>query len=138
MHHLITVVRHLRRIAAFEISTRTLIIILMVTGAWVATRKLEFPELLSVSDKVIHVFVFFCFAVLMDLATERHPFWLWKGLPLLVYGAGIEILQYFSPDRSFSVLDWLADFLGIFLYFLLKIGLLWWDSRSSPEEKSDN
>ncbi len=138
MHHLITVVRHLRRIAAFEISTRTLIIILMVTGAWVATQKLEFPELLSISDKVIHIFVFFGFAVLMDLATERHPFWLWKGLPLLVYGAGIEILQYFSPDRSFSVLDWLADFLGIFLYFLLKIGLLWWDSRSSPEEKSDN
>ncbi len=138
MHHLITVVRHLRRIAAFEISTRTLIIILMVTGAWVATQKLEFPELLSISDKVIHIFVFFFFAVLMDLATERHPFWLWKGLPLLVYGAGIEILQYFSPDRSFSVLDWLADFLGIFLYFLLKIGLLWWDSRSSPEEKSDN
>ncbi len=138
MHHLITVVRHLRRIAAFEISTRTLIIILMVTGVWVATQKLEFPEFLSISDKVIHVFVFFGFAVLMDLATERHPFWLWKGLPLLVYGAGIEILQYFSPDRSFSVLDWLADFLGIFLYFLLKIGLLWWDSRSSPEEKSDN
>ncbi len=133
MHHLIILVRHLRRIAAFEISTRTLVIILMVLGAWVATQKLEFPQVFSLNDKVIHIVVFFGFSVLMDLAIDRHPFWLWKGLPLLIYGAGIEILQYFSPERTFSMLDWLADFFGIFFYFLLKIIILWWDSSKTKE-----
>lgn len=136
MHHLIVLVRHLRRIAAFEVSTRTLVIFLMVTGAWVATEKLDLPPVLSASDKTIHIIVFFGFAVLMDLATSRKPFWLWKGLPLLIYGAGIEILQYFSPDRSFSVLDWLADLFGVLLYFLLKIGFLWWDSKNSLRDSN--
>ena len=130
MHHLITFVRHLRHIAAFEISTRGLVIFLMVLGAWVATRQLDFPEIFSVSDKVIHAVVFFGFAVLMDLATDRHPFWLWKGLPLLIYGAVIEILQYYSPDRSCSLLDWIADFSGVFFFYLLKVLLLWWDSKT--------
>jgi len=134
MHHLITFVRHLRHIAAFEISTRSLVIFLMVLGAWVATRQLEFPEIFAVSDKVIHAVVFFGFAVLMDLATDRHPFWLWKGLPLLIYGAVIEILQYYSPDRTFSVFDWLADFSGVLLYYLLKRALIWWDSKNFSED----
>lgn len=135
MHHLIVFVRHLRRIAAFEISTRSLVITLMIVGAWVATQKLDLPPVLSISDKAIHIVVFFGFAILMDLAIDRHPFWLWKGLPLLIYGAVIEILQYFSPDRTFSVLDWLADFFGVFLYFLLKLSFLWWDARTSSKKK---
>ncbi|MCF6190533.1 MAG: VanZ family protein [Cocleimonas sp.] len=90
-----------------------------------ATRTLDFPETIELNDKVIHIIVFFGFAVIMDLATSRHPFWLWKGLPLLAYGMIIEVMQYFSPDRSFSLFDWLADFSGILLYFLIKHTLLW-------------
>lgn len=131
MHKLILLVRQLRRIAYFKISTRTLIIVLMIAGTWVATRTLDFPPVLSINDKLIHVFVFFWFAVLMDLATSRHPFWLWKGLPLLIYGAMIEIMQYFSPDRSFSLLDWIADGAGVLLYFLLKVLFVWLDSKRS-------
>ncbi|MEE9310459.1 MAG: VanZ family protein [Cocleimonas sp.] len=129
MHKLILWVRQLRGIPFFKVSTRTVVIALMVAGAWVATRTLEFPPDLSINDKLIHAVVFFGFAVLMDLAISRHPFWLWKGLPLLIYGAIIEIMQYFSPDRSFSVLDWLADFSGILLYFILKVFLVWLDSK---------
>jgi len=97
-----------------------LVVILMIVGAWVATRNLEFPETISINDKLIHATVFVGFAVLMDFAYARYPFWLWQGLPLLIYGALIEILQYFTPDRTFSVLDWLADFSGILLYFIIK------------------
>jgi VanZ family protein len=124
-------VRHLRRIAAFKIGARTVVVTLMIVGSWVATRDIEFPPGFSISDKVIHAVVFFGFAVLMDLAVSRHPFWLWKGLPLLIYGASIEIMQYFSPERSFSVLDWLADFSGILLYFMIKMLVLWVDSKRS-------
>ena len=135
MHELILWVRRLRGIPFFKVSTRTLVIFLMIAGAWVATRTLDFPETMELNDKVIHIIVFFGFALLMDLAISRHPFWLWKGLPLLIYGAMIEIMQYFSPERSFSFLDWMADFSGILLYFLLKLFLLWVESiRSTNSE----
>jgi VanZ family protein len=97
----------------------------MVLGTWVATKKLNIPPSMALNDYVIHIIVFFGFSFLMDLATSRHPFWLWKGLPLLMYGLSIEIMQYFSPDRTFSLLDLLADFLGILLFFILKISFLW-------------
>ena len=129
MHNLILWVRHLRRILFFKVSIRSLVIILLLTGAWVATRTLDFPEAFEVNDKVKHLVVFFGFALLMDLAISRHPFWLWKGLPLLIYGIIIEVMQYFSPDRSFSLLDWFADFSGIFLYFIVKHILIWMDLK---------
>lgn len=135
MHKLILLVRQLRRVAFFKVSTRTLVIFLMIAGAWVATRTLDFPETIELNDKVIHAVVFFGFALLMDLAISRHPFWLWKGLPLLIYGAIIEIMQYFSPERSFSLLDWLADFSGILLYFIIKLLLLWAVSVQSIKDK---
>ena len=117
-------IRHLRRIAAFKVSTRAVVITLMVLGIWVATKKLDFPPDVDLNDKVIHVVVFFGFALLVDLASSRKPFWLWKGLPLLVYGIGIEVVQYFAPFRSFSVADMVADFAGILIYFILKHAVL--------------
>lgn len=135
MHKLILWVRSLRKNDLFRISARAFVVFLMVLGAWVATRRLEFPPGISLNDKLIHAIVFFGFALLMDLVSSRHPFWLWKGLPLLIYGLGIEIMQYFSPDRTFSLLDLLADFSGILLYFILKITILWFDSKRVGESK---
>ena len=124
MKQFVLMIRHLRRIAAFKVSTRAVVITLMVLGTWVATKKLDFPPDVDLNDKVIHVVVFFGFALLVDLASSRKPFWLWKGLPLLVYGIGIEVVQYFAPFRSFSVADMVADFAGILIYFILKHAVL--------------
>jgi hypothetical protein len=129
MHRLILLVRQLRRIALFKISTRAVVITLMILGLWVATTKLDFESSLNISDKFIHVVVFFGFAMLLDLSSSRHPFWLWKGLPLLAYGVFVEVLQYFTPFRSFSVLDMVADFSGIMMYFLLKMALIHFDKN---------
>ncbi|MDD5393501.1 MAG: VanZ family protein [Thiothrix sp.] len=73
-------------------------------------------------DKLAHAAAFFGFAFLLDLATLR-SFWYWKAPLLLSYGAVIEILQAFTPWRSFSVADWAADALGILLYWLVWRGL---------------
>ena len=133
MHDLIILMRHLRRIAAFKVSARVVVLTLMILGAWVATIHLEFPPDVSVNDKLIHVVVFFCFALLMDLATSRNPFWLWKGLPLLIYGGGIEIAQYFTEFRSFSIADWFADFSGILLYFMIKSTIVFFDKKRTSD-----
>ena len=124
MKQFVLMIRHLRRIAAFKVSTRAVVITLMVLGIWVATKKLDFPPDVDLNDKIIHAVVFFGFALLVDLASSRKPFWLWKGLPLLVYGIGIEVVQYFAPFRSFSVADMVADFAGILIYFILKQAVL--------------
>jgi len=117
---LILLVRYLRSIAFFKYSIRFLVVFLMLAGAWVATRELDIPPEYKLNDKFIHVFVFFAFAVLIDLSSARKPFWLWKGLPLLVYGMCIEVMQYYVPARSFSTLDWVADLTGVLLYFTAK------------------
>ena len=135
MHKIILWVRQLRGIPSFKVSTRLLVLTLMIVGAWVATITLDFPETIDINDYLKHAIVFFGFAVLMDLAISRHPFWLWKGLPLLIYGAIIEVMQYFSPERSFSILDWVADFSGILLYFILKVIFIWIDSKRWSNSK---
>ena len=135
MQKLVFLVRKIRQIALFKVSTRAIVITLMILGAWVATRKLEFPPGVSINDKLIHVVVFFGFAVLVDLASSRRPFWLWKGLPLLAYGIGVEVMQYFTPFRSFSIVDMIADLAGIFIYFSLKISILYIAKRNSNNSK---
>ena len=135
MKQLVLLVRQLRRIAAFKVSTRAVVIILMLLGVWVATKKLDFPPELNVNDKLIHMVVFFVFALLVDLSSSRKPFWLWKGLPLLAYGIGIEVMQYFTPSRSFSIADMVADFAGILIYFILKIFVLYIVRLNSKDSK---
>jgi len=104
----------------------------MVAGAKVATVPLNFPENIQLNDKLIHLVVFFGFALIIDLVTSREPFWLWKALPLIVYGFGIEVLQYFSPDRSFSLMDGLADMAGVLLYWFAKQVLYIVEQRRMP------
>jgi VanZ family protein len=135
MQQLVLLVRQLRRIVLFKISTRMVVLTLMLLGIWVATQKLEFPPDLNINDKLIHIVVFFGFALLVDLSSSRKPFWLWKGLPLLVYGIGIEVMQYFTPFRSFSLMDMIADFAGILIYFSLKLTVLFIVKRNSEHSK---
>lgn len=135
MQQLVLLIRQLRRIALFKVSMRLVVITLMLLGVWVATKHLEFPTDVDINDKLIHIVVFFGFAVLLDLSSSRKPFWLWKGLPLLAYGIGIEMMQYFTPFRSFSVMDMVADFAGILIYFLLKISVLFILNHNSNDTK---
>ncbi len=123
MYKLISFVRELRLIGAFKVSTRLLLVFLMVLGLWVSTMPLSEYALPEVNDKLVHIFAFFCFALLTDLVTARKPFWLWKGLPLLCYGALIEILQYFTESRSFELADLAADGIGIILYYTVKYAI---------------
>ena len=123
MHELILLVRHLRNVGAFKVSTRLLLVLLMVAGLWVATAPAEQIHLPNMNDKFIHMFVFFAFAMLADLAISRRPFWFWKGMPLIIYGALIELLQFYTPNRSFEIADWVADLCGVALYYGIKYSL---------------
>lgn len=129
IHRSIVWVRYLRRIKAVKYSVFVFLLLLMLVGAKVATIPLNFPESLQLNDKFIHAVVFFGFAFIIDVVTSREPFWLWKGLPLVVYGFGVEVLQYFSPSRSFSLFDGLADVAGVLFYWLAKQLLYMYEQR---------
>ena len=120
IHRAVVWVRYLRRIKSVKYSVFAFLLLLMIAGVKVATMPLHFPEAFQLNDKIVHAVVFFGFAFIIDLVSAREPFWLWKGMPLVIYGFGIEVLQYFSPDRSFSLLDGLADVAGVLLYWIFK------------------
>ncbi|RVU85425.1 VanZ family protein [Leucothrix sargassi] len=123
--------RYLRGIQYVKYGFFVALVFLMGAGLKVATVPLMFPESLDVSDKTIHLVVFFGFAFLADIVSSREPFWLWKALPVALYGIGVEVLQLFSPDRSFSVADIAADLAGILLYWFCKQLVYWIAKRRS-------
>lgn len=94
--------------------TLSLLLILLL-----ATIKLENPVLTSVNDKLGHILAFAYLAFLLDFAMPHSHFNLLKIIPLFGYGLIIEFVQYFLPYRTFSILDMLADGVGIMIYVLI-------------------
>ena len=72
------------------------------------------------NDKLKHLAAFLLLAYLCDAAFPRQP-WNWrKFIPLLGYGLLLECIQYFIPNRLFSLADLAADAVGLALYPLLR------------------
>lgn len=100
----------------------TLLVILLPVSLWVALIPLEHIAVPAIfSDKVLHFAAFFGFSVFIDAAFKPKKFWIWSGFPLIAYGALIEVLQSYTPHRSFSVWDWVADIVGVVVFFLILV-----------------
>jgi len=71
----------------------------------------------TVNDKLLHTFGFMGIAFLAQLA---HPSaqYRWHVVGLITFGILIELVQFFIPQRSFSLWDLAADSLGIGVYYL--------------------
>jgi len=76
----------------------------------------EMGDLQRISDKVHHAFAFYVLALLLDFAAPRTEFGLRKFAVLMAFGVAIECVQYFLPWREFSLLDMVADAVGLMLY----------------------
>lgn len=71
-------------------------------------------------DKLDHWFAFFTLSLLADHAFPRAPFWRRTALWLLAYGVGIEVAQWFTPDRDAEFMDVVADAISIASYGALR------------------
>ena len=71
-------------------------------------------------DKVFHFFSFFILSWLSDFSTKKNYYLLITFL-LIFYGLGIEVAQSYIPSRSSEILDFVADLLGILVYFYLAL-----------------
>lgn len=67
-------------------------------------------------DKLDHWMAFFVLAALVDRVFGARLFWRRTALLLVAYGIGIEVAQYFTPDRQADLLDVVADSVGIVIY----------------------
>ncbi len=87
------------------------------------------------NDKVQHGVGFFVMAL---LAYQAHPqvrsAVIIAGLSL--FGLAIECVQAYLPHRQFSLLDWVADIVGILLYWLLAnlmVRVWLWMHKAAPD-----
>ena len=95
---------------------RAALVIALLVSTYMATAPAGTAVGASVNDKLAHLITFFGLAWLADFSFPRGRFGWSKILPLLAYGLLIEIIQFFLPYRTFSLLDLIADAAGIVLY----------------------
>lgn len=83
---------------------------------FLATVKLDMPVVVDLNDKASHLLAFFVLALLLDFSFPLTGFQASKFISLFGYGLAVEIIQYYLPHRTFSLLDLAADTVGLFLY----------------------
>jgi VanZ family protein len=67
-------------------------------------------------DKADHWLAFFTLSLLGAHAYPQQPFWRRLAIVLVLYGIGIELAQWCTPDRDADWHDVVADSIGIAAY----------------------
>ena len=102
-------------ILAFRASLSVALVVIM----YLAVTPQTYPVVESLNDKVIHLLAFCMLALLGDYSSPADEFGIRKFLLLSSYGLLIEFVQYFLPYREASLLDLMADCLGLSVYWVL-------------------
>lgn len=95
-----------------------MVVLLGITWLAVMPSSASLPS--AGNDKLNHILAFFCLALLVDYSFPSARFHYLKILSLIGYGAAIEIVQFFTPSRSCSMYDLLADGLAVFGYIIIR------------------
>ena len=103
----------------YIISFRVLLCITLAIVTYLATTTLEFTVVSSIYDKINHFVSFFVLALLLDFSFPNFNFNRFKIILLITYGFSLEMIQHFLPHRMFSLLDVVADIVGLVGYGLL-------------------
>lgn len=102
--------------ARMRLSFRLLLVLALGGVSYLSFAPLEGLAPIDHLDKLGHLLAFLVLAWLADFAFPRRSFGSEKIVPLLGFGLLIELVQQQLPYRQFSLLDWLADGLGVALY----------------------
>lgn len=88
--------------------------ICLVAIEYLATTSIEIQPIQNSWDKANHFIAFITLYVTLSFGYPKLDVFK-KILILLVFGIQIECVQYFLPNREFSLLDIVADGVGIFM-----------------------
>lgn len=73
----------------------------------------------SLNDKFMHFFAYAILTLWLYLLFSSKNIFLKSILILFIYGLFIELLQDFIPNRHFSIMDIIANSLGIFISIMV-------------------
>lgn len=90
--------------------------VLLTAMAWLALIPVTQVPVTTFWDKADHALGFFTLTLVTRLALPTAPFWTAVAPAVLAYGVGLEVAQSFTATRSASLLDVVADAVGILLY----------------------
>ena len=100
------------------IAFRVVLTVTLIAITHLAITSQQYPVLKDISDKANHIFAFYVLALLVDFSFPKDRLGFSKVFALLSYGVLIEVVQNFLPNRTSSLLDLLADGVGIASYGL--------------------
>ncbi|MDH3948953.1 MAG: VanZ family protein [Gammaproteobacteria bacterium] len=104
--------------------SRGVLIIAMCIITYLAMTQLHLPVVDDLPDPlsrslafyILHILAFYILALSFDFAFPVKTPMLVKLVLLLGYGFGIEVFQGQFTERTFSMVDLLADVIGVMLY----------------------
>ena len=96
--------------------------ICIIAVEYLATTTKEIAVVQNSWDKANHFVAFMVLFVLLSFG-YKHLNLTKKVMILLVFAVQIEIVQYFIPCRSFSLLDIFADMVGVGIGYVIVRGL---------------
>lgn len=112
-----------------SVVSQILFLICVVAIEDLATTTLEIKPIQNSWDKANHFIAFLTLYVTLSLGYPKLEVFK-KVLILLAFGVQIEVVQYFLPNREFSLLDVLADGVGIVMGIIVVRGLWYvWDTK---------
>jgi len=76
--------------------------------------RVEFPLNFIFSDKIFHSLAYLWLAVLPAFGFKQNRAAITASLSMILMGIGLEILQAFIPGRFSSVVDIIANCIGVF------------------------
>ena len=89
----------------------------LISIEFLATTTLKIEVVESIWDKANHFIAFFVLYILLSLAYKKFKT-ITKFILLVLFGMQIEIVQHFIDGRYFSLMDVVADTIGIILGIL--------------------
>ncbi|MCM8855626.1 MAG: VanZ family protein [Candidatus Thiodiazotropha sp.] len=128
-------------IFASPLTFRVLLALALLIINYLAFSPTETPIVTNLNDKASHILAFLCLAFLVDFSWPISRWNLPKIASLISYGLFIEVVQFFLPNRLFSLWDLAADAIGLLCYplilpLLLKIHIF--ESRYNSSAKASS
>jgi len=95
---------------------RGVFVITLCIVTYLAMTHRHLPVIDDLHGNMTHILAFYLLALLIDFAFPNKLPFIAKATVLLGYGLGIEVFQGIFTERTFSLLDVVADIIGVMLY----------------------
>jgi len=95
---------------------QALFLLLILITTYSSLTPVNYKVFEVIWDKFAHAIGYFFLITTLDLGFRTFRYFPAKITSLFIYGLALEIIQYFIPSRTFSLLDMVANAVGLLAY----------------------